>query len=281
MTLEVYHPKGYLQNVVDSITWLSGGGTGIAFQRVYQTIIINMGSDFTVTDVYNGQSVRQDLHDTIWINGKQEKTFMLENTGITAMYVIGLKYGMLPWLADLPAIETNELSVGASHWAPPAIFDLREQLLECGDIHQGFALIEQYLTRLLLKKDLADHAKITWLSQAIHTSPVEEICRTLGVTRKKLRSETQHYFGDSVKNLQGILRFNHTLYNIAHAPHQTLSALHTYYDQSHFINDFKARAGITPLQYKRLCRLYPGIQHTPNFISMNRETFLQFCSGGD
>jgi AraC-like DNA-binding protein len=206
---------------------------------------------------------------------------MLENSGITAMYVIGLKYGMLPWLTGLPAIETNELSVGAEHWAPKDMYDLREQLLACENIHKGFVLIEEYLTRLLLKKDMANQAKITWLSQAIHTSQVSAICRTLGVTRKKLRSETQYFFGDSVKHLQGILRFNNTLHDIAHAPHQTLSALHTYYDQSHFINDFKARAGITPLQYKKLCKLYPAIKHTPNFISLNRETFLQFCSGND
>lgn len=281
MTLEVYHPKGMLQNVVDSIIWLSGGGTGVAFQRVYQTIIINMGSEFTVSDLYTEKPIREELHDPIWINGKQEKTFMLENKGITAMYVIGVKYGMLPWLADLPAMETNELSVGAKNWAPKDIYDLHDQLFECKNIHEGFVLIEQYLTRLLLKKDIGNQAKITWLNQAIHTSRVEEICRILGVTRKKLRSETQHYFGDSVKNIQGILRFNNMLYDIAHTPHQSLSALHTYYDQSHFINDFKARAGITPLQYKKLCKLYPDLKHTPNFISTNRETFLQFCSGSE
>ena len=109
MILEVYHPKGILQNVVDSIIWINDGGTGVAFQRVYQTIIINMGPDFTVTDLHTGKTIRQDPNDTIWINGKQEKTFMLENRGISAMYVIGLKYGMLPWLAHLPAMETNEL----------------------------------------------------------------------------------------------------------------------------------------------------------------------------
>jgi predicted enzyme related to lactoylglutathione lyase len=31
--------------------------------------------------------------------------------------------------------------------------------------------------------------------------------------------------------------------------YQSLSAVHDYYDQAHFINDFKARAGITPLQW--------------------------------
>jgi len=40
----------------------------------------------------------------------------------------------------------------------------------------------------------------------------------------------------------------------------------------------KARSGITPLQYKKLCLNHPAIKYTPNFISMQRETFLQFIS---
>jgi AraC-like DNA-binding protein len=105
---------------------------------------------------------------------------------------------------------------------------------------------------------------------------VDEICRTLGATRKKLRSEARFYFGGPVKNIQGIIRFNKTLADIAKNAQQTLSSVHQYYDQSHFINDFKARAGITPSQYRRLCQSYPQIQYTPNFLSMERETFLQF-----
>ena len=61
----------------------------------------------------------------------------------------------------------------------------------------------------------------------------------------------------------------------------TLSAIHPYFDQSHFIHDFKARTGITPLQYRRLCQHFPFIRHTPNFIALPQETFLQFISNAD
>jgi AraC-like DNA-binding protein len=278
MNFKIFFPQGLLKDFVESITFLSGSGTGVAFQRMYQVIIINLGTNFSVSDVYTPGSEKKEHTGTIWINGKQEIPRMIENGGITEMYVIGLKQGVLPYFANLPAIETNDLAVDAENWTSREIFNLREQLLACADINAGFLLIEKYLVNLLLKKDLSHLEKIKWLGKAMHTHTVGEICQSLGATRKRLRSETQHYFGDSVKNIQGIIRFNNTLYDIANNTHESLSALHNYYDQSHFINDFKARSGITPLQYKRLCRQFPAIKYTPNFIPIQKETFLQFIS---
>jgi len=280
MNIVSYFPKGILKDLVDSILFLSGPGaaTGIAFQRMHQVIIINMGGNYTVSDIYAKDPVIKECTDTIWINGKQEIPFMLDNRGEAAMYAIGIKLGMLPFFADLPAIETNDITVGAEHWTSKAIFHLREQLMDCAEVRDGFLLIEAYLTRLLMKRDLAAVEKIRWLDKAIRNVTVEEICRSLGVTRKRLRSDAQYYFGGSVKNIQGIIRFNRTLADIAKNAHHTLSSVHEYYDQSHFINDFKARCGITPLQFKKLCLMHPAIKVTPNFISMQRETFLQFIS---
>jgi AraC-like DNA-binding protein len=277
---EIHIPKGFLQDFVSSIAYISGSssGTGVAFPRMHQVIIINMGSQFSSSDVYTSRPFLHETPGTIWINGKHDTPFMLENGGVTAMYAIGVKAGRLPWFADLPAIETNDLAVGADNWTSKEINILYEQLLGCMNAQQGFILIEKYLTDFLIKRDHSSLQKVKWLDSAIHTMKVQEICRHLGVTRKKLRSDAQYYFGDSVKNIQGIIRFNNTLGDIAHHSDRTLSSLHDYYDQSHFINDFKARTGITPRQYRKLCQLHPVIKYTPNFISMPRETFLQLIT---
>lgn len=280
MYIEVYKPKGIVQDFVDVILFMSGNGTGIAFPRMNQTIIINMGSGFGVSEIYTPSAHVRETVDGIWINGKQDRHFMLENDGLMKMYVIGVRPGRLPYLTGLPAIETTDQAVGAEHWGPADIFSLRDRLFECPDARSGCMLIEQYLGRWLMREDWAHFDKIKWLDRTIPTHRVEDICRLLGVTRKRLRDEAQHYFGGSVKNLQGILRLNNNLAAIAHEAHRPLSALHDYYDQAHFINDFKDRTGITPLQYRRLCRAYPAIKATPNFVPLPRETFLQFISTG-
>jgi len=102
-------------------------------------------------------------------------------------------------------LNVTDLAVGAENWTSGEIFNLREQLMALSDVRDGLVLIEAYLTRQLLKRDLSRFDKIRWLDKAIRTHTVEDICRSLGATRKKLRSETQFYFGGSVKNIQGII----------------------------------------------------------------------------
>jgi AraC-like DNA-binding protein len=279
VSLPVYFPKGILKDYIDSIYFLSGDmmGTGVAFPRTHQVIIINLGSNFNSSDVYDPVKKEEEVSSTVWINGSHETPFMLGNKGTMAMYAIGLKLGMLPYFADLPANETNETAVGAENWTSGEVFNLREQLLGC-DVQSGFLLIERFLLDILRHRDLSNYEKIKWLGKAIYENPVNEICRKLGVTRKRLSKEATYYFGSPVKTIQGIIRLNQTLATIANHSDRSLSSLHEYYDQSHFINDFKARTGITPLQYKRLCRQFPYIKYTPNFIPLNRETYLRFVS---
>ena len=280
MSFQVYIPKGTLKEFVDSIAYISGDlmGTGVAFPRMHQVIIINLGSNFNTSDVYNISKQPLEVSETVWINGKHDTPFMLGNKGGMAMYAIGLKLGMLPWFANLPTSETNDQAVGAANWTSREIYNLREQLLGCDTVQNGFLLIEKYLLDIVRHRDLSNLEKIKWLSQSIYTNSVNDICRTLGVTRKKLSKEALHYFGSPVKSIQGVIRFNQTLARIANSSNSSLSSLHEYYDQSHFINDFKARTGITPLQYKRLCQQFPAIKYTPNFIPLKKETFLQFIS---
>jgi AraC-like DNA-binding protein len=280
MEIQVYTPRGPLKDFVLSIHYLSGSGigTGVALQRLHQVIIINLGTDFSATDIHTG-APRQDAHTgSVWINGKQETPFMLQNNGTTAMYAVTLREGMLPFFAGLPASETNDLAVGVEHWRPTRIQDLHGRLMETDNIQRGFHYIEDYFSAHLRGADLHNLTRIRWIGQALYTASVAEIGGALGVSRKRLREEALHSFGGSVKQLQGIIRFNQTLASIAAGSGRPLSRLHAYYDQSHFISDFKHRAQMTPLQYRRLCGRFPQIRHTPNFMAMTRETFLQFLA---
>lgn len=277
MPITTYIPQGLLKEFVGAIVHLEGMGTGIALQRVYQTIIINIGSNFYTSDLYSDEPDKEHT-PLVWINGQHERPFALDNPGKISMYVIGIRPGMLPYFSKVPVAATNGRALGAEHWADPHIFTLRQQLLKCVDLQAGFEQIDKYFTGLLVGQDISPLPRINYLSKAMPENTVEEICRALGCTRKKLRTDAIHYFGAPVKNMQGIIRFGEHLAAISRDPYQSLSSLHTFYDQAHFINDFKTRTGITPSQYRMLCQHYPEIRHTPNFISMSKETFLQFIA---
>jgi len=275
--ITTYTPKGSLKKLVGSIAHLNGLGTGIALQRVYQTFIINLGDNFYTSHPYTTEQPKEHL-PVIWINGKHEQPIALENKGRMSMYVIGVLPGLLPFFSRAPVAATNDLALGAEHWAEPDIFTLRERLLTCATIQMGFQLIEDYLTARLEGVDLSPLPMISFINNALPVSTVEQLCRELGYTRKKLRATAIHHFGAPIKNMQGIIRFQQHLETIARQPNESLSSLHSFFDQAHFINDFKTRTGISPGQYRRLCQQYPAIRHTPNFIPLEKETFLQFIA---
>jgi AraC-like DNA-binding protein len=270
-----YVPKGSLKELADAIVYLDGLGTGIALQRVYQVIIINIGSNFHVSDPYVSTPAREH-QSIVWINGKHETPYAIQNFGTARMFVIGIKPGMLPYFIRIPVTETNNQALDAEEWSTGGITELRTALLSCKEIQEAFLMIEDFFTTQLQGKDFSQLPKINYLAGAMRTSTVQQICQTLNYSRKRLRTEALHFFGAPVKNMQGIIRFDQHLATIAGNPHQSLSSLHHFFDQAHFIKDFKERTGMTPSQYRRLCQQYGEIKYTPNFIPLQKETFLQF-----
>ncbi len=72
-----------------------------------------------------------------------------------------------------------------------------------------------------------------------------------GISQRQLRRLFAYYIGTSVKAFSQIIRFQHILQN--EAPSHTLqknslSLVNGYYDQAHFIKEFKNFYGVTPKQ---------------------------------
>jgi hypothetical protein len=70
---------------------------------MHQVIIINLGTRFSSCDVYAPEAGVRETSSAVWINGKQDDPFLLGNSGVTAMYAVSLKLGMVPFFAGLPA----------------------------------------------------------------------------------------------------------------------------------------------------------------------------------
>ena len=270
-----FQPKGSLKNIVSAILYLEGIGTGLALQRVYQNIIINIGDPFYTSDPYADEAIRT-TSSSVWINGKHEYPFMLENSGKAAFYVVAVKAGMLASLIDIPVSDTNEKALPAESWTSHNLHELRQALLVSNDLDVNFQMIEAFFTRMFMPTKLPDASIIECVNRSLETDTVEDMCRRLGYSRKWVWAMVKKSFGSPLKNMQGIIRFDHHLAAISAATGASLSGLHEFYDQSHFINDFKRRTGMTPKHYQLLCRRFQNTRHHPNFIDINKETFLQF-----
>ncbi len=84
--MHVYIPRGPLKEFVDSIYFISGNesGTGVAFPRMHQVIIINLGTRFSSSDIYSPRESAnvRETSSPVWINGKQDDPFLLGNQGV-------------------------------------------------------------------------------------------------------------------------------------------------------------------------------------------------------
>jgi AraC-like DNA-binding protein len=201
---------------------------------------------------------------------------MLENPGRVAFYVLTVKPGMLAGLIDIPVCETNEKALPAESWTTHNLQELRRSLLASDNLEANFSSIETFFTRMLRPSKLPDAHIIEHINRSLEVDTVEDICGRLGYSRKWVWKTVKKAFGSSLKNMQGIIRFNQHLTTIAAAPEAPLSGLHGFYDQAHFINDFKRRTGMTPRHYQLLCRRFPDTRRHSNFIAISKETFLQF-----
>jgi len=80
-------------------------------------------------------------------------------------------------------------------------------------------------------------------------------CTEFGVSARQLRRLTSQYLGLSPKSYSNILRFQQTL-QIMNTQGSAAIWANSYYDQAHFIREFKNLSGVTPNKFKRLSVLY-------------------------
>jgi AraC-like DNA-binding protein len=80
-------------------------------------------------------------------------------------------------------------------------------------------------------------------------------CAEFGISARQLRRITSQYLGMSPNAYAKTLRFQQTLREMKNKSLAAVAASY-YYDQPHFIRDFKSFSGLTPNEFSRMSVLY-------------------------
>jgi AraC-like DNA-binding protein len=148
-------------------------------------------------------------------------------------------------VADFSAIIGNPVKI------------LHAQLLETTATNSRIALIESFLVKRLAlnEKKVSKLDKVATILTSIKKDPEESnisaIASTYGITARYLHKLIYQHTGLSPKSFNKINRFQLSLKLIAKND-QPLTAIAYdcgYFDQSHFIRDFKSFTGVTPSAY--------------------------------
>lgn len=132
---------------------------------------------------------------------------------------------------------------------------LEDQILHAATHEQRVVLWEQFLFAKLRQQPEPDRR----ITHCVHTImqtegniTVEQLATELNIGKRQLERQFIANVGVSPKLLSRIIRFQHTLQLIEQKRFNSLTMVAYaggFYDQAHFIKDFKAFTGLNPKQY--------------------------------
>jgi AraC-like DNA-binding protein len=183
--------------------------------------------------------------------------------------VIGVHFkpgGAFPFF-KMPAGELRNLHVSLEDlWGVEARL-LREQLLEAPTPEMKFQVIENCLLAQAVKP-LARHRAVDCalgLFRNIHTAPaIAELADEVGISSRRFIQLFSNEVGLTPKLFARVRRFQHVLQQIrtgADFSWVDMAAGCGYFDQAHFIHDFKEFSGINPTTY--LAQKTEHLNHVP------------------
>ncbi|GAB4043419.1 AraC family transcriptional regulator [Spirosoma litoris] len=151
-------------------------------------------------------------------------------------------------------IDAHELTDGYTALDSVLKNDLCDRLLTSEDTYERIALLSDFLTQQLIRnRPKADNRVAFFIRQtANHNCSLKEIQSQLNLSERSLERLIKTNIGLSPKRFMRINRFQAALRLLDTQPTQLLTHIayeNDYFDQSHYIRDFREFAGATPKEF--------------------------------
>jgi len=218
----------------------------------------NTGLVFNLGDASFHISNGATSHHAAWLYGQINNYHDLSLSGdIKWIIVVFQPYGAHHFWG-VPAAEWRNCFFPAAEVLDTSINAVTSTLLEAKRLSQQIHLIDTFLLRQLEKSIRPD----TVVMQAVEeitkhegTLPVEVLLRKLSVNERTLERKFKLHTGLTPKQFSGITRLNASAKRVKkmHAANTLTDIAYEsgYFDQAHFIKDFRRYTGFTPHQYQR------------------------------
>ncbi|ELR68150.1 Transcriptional regulator, AraC family [Fulvivirga imtechensis AK7] len=181
---------------------------------------------------------------------KKHMEFTLDNT----FHYIGIRFlpSVFPRLFKISAVELSNRTENLSDVVPSLSRYISSRFSpRCEKPIKS--LLDDYFLPIIMKVDLlTDHRFDNAVNIILNQSDAVAIESDLdtGLSPRQLRRVFQFYIGDTAKTFSKVVRFQKVLssMSIQRLSHSKACYEAGYYDQAHFIKDFKTLYGVTPTQ---------------------------------
>lgn len=138
---------------------------------------------------------------------------------------------------------------------PGELQRVNEQIDAAKDHRQRVAVLEDFLLNRVqvLTPDPLITAAVAWLDRAPAGSRIDALTRYIGLSQSALERRFRHIVGVSPKKYVSLVRLRRAVrLHTAGADLTTVAHTAGYFDQSHFIKDFRRATGLSPSKFFRL-----------------------------
>lgn len=258
MRVELLLPPPQLQPYVEILTWYEDYQPDYSHERILPQGVVELIIDLTAPPkfIYNNDTlaVSQTCRNA-WVSGVRQEFITISSIPGSSMLVVRFREGMAHAALHIPLGLLKNQVLDADLLLNPDIARLREQLLNAPSPQQKFACTLAFLAeRIRRRPDI--HPAVAFSVQKILENPalvtIDELVRRTGWTHKHLIHVFDRFVGVSPKEFLRISRFQQVINGIgSKMSADWMRIVHDcgYYDQAHFIKDFKRFSGLSPEQY--------------------------------
>lgn len=260
MILQFHSPSHPISDHIKLFTFYEGLNLGYTIERLLPDGTVNLiiELDNIPKFTFDNESLeKKEKYTKAWLSGMQQEYISIGSPPDSSMMVIQFQpCGVYPFL-NFPVEELNKQIVDADLIFGKNIIRLREQLLEATTPNCKFQLVEQWLMNCLSESS-ASYKVISNAVQKICEYPsmksIEMISQKTGYSHKQFIQLFKKYVGLTPKYFQRVQRFNKVLQELEVRQEINWSALSNdcgFYDQAHFIKEFRKFSGFNPEEFLR------------------------------
>jgi AraC-like DNA-binding protein len=260
MILKTHIPRFPLKQFIDHFIYYEGYHPDHSIDRFLPDgnteIIIDF--DDRPQHIYDNQTLKeiQACHQ-VWASGVRTEFISIPSGKHAAMFIISFRKGMAYPFFPLPMDEMADRVVDADLlWGNDFAF-LRERLLEINEIDLKFETVETFLLKHFQSRLVLNPAVGYALAEIIRRPDqinFGRLSQTIGYSQKHFISMFKRQVGIAPKAYLKIIRFQKVISEIEQRKEVNWTFISQdcgFYDQAHFINDFKFFSGFTPEEYTK------------------------------
>lgn len=262
MIFHTHYPAFPLNNFIDSIFYFEGLVPAHALDRFLPDGNTELLLDLTELPQHIHHNTTLEVIQSCrhaWVSGVRTRPITIPSGNGSRMLVVAFKKGMAHPFYPFPMSELTDTVVMADLVFGISMVELREQLLAAGTVGEMFYLLEMFLLtrggdRL---HETPTNRCIEYVLNGILNQPTyfkfQNLTDRIGYSQKHFIDLFKKQVGVTPKQYLRIIRFQKVVQeleqNASSCDWSGLALQSGFYDQAHFINDFRDFSGFTPGEY--------------------------------